>query len=314
MKISTVEYVLRNKLLNFVDSLGNDKDISLPRDVLNNCIVSGGAVSSMLIGEKVNDFDIYLTDVEVAKRLIHHFMSKYNDSYSQLAKTAGVPFKRISYNIENTETGVKVVSNKIQRNTGIFNVTNEIDEDEADILEETGDDISALVRRNKVSIEEKFHLVLLTENALTLSDKVQIIIRFIGKPEEVHKYFDFAHCTNYFDGRTSRLITNETALTSVLTKDLVYIGSKYPISSLFRTRKFIKRGWSITAAQMFKIILNIYCLDLLDEKLLRDQLMGVDYIYFKHFMDIFEKAKKEKKPKTKEEQISLMIEILDGIL
>jgi hypothetical protein len=268
----------------------------------------------MLSGEPVNDFDIYLTNKDVAIRLTKHFLNKYNESYSAIAKEAGIPFTSIGYRIYDTENGIKVVSSKIQSRTGIFNVTNEIDEDESEILEETGDDISTLIRRNKINIEEKFHLSMITENALTLSDKIQVILRFIGPPDEVHKYFDFAHCTNYFDGRSSKLITNDTALKSVLTKELIYVGSKYPISSLFRTRKFIKRGWSITAAQMFKIIMNIYCLDLLDEKLLRDQLMGVDYIYFKHFMDIFEKAKKEKKPKTKEEQISLMIEILDGIL
>ena len=41
----------------------------------------------------------------------------------------------------------------------------------------------------------KYRPVYLTSNAITLSDQIQIVIRFWGEVEEIHKNYDFAHCT-----------------------------------------------------------------------------------------------------------------------
>ena len=62
-------------------------------------------------------------------------------------------------------------------------------------------------------------------NAITLgrADKrkapVQLILRFTGEPAEVHKNFDWAHATNWFDLRHG-LVTNTTALGCLLTREL----------------------------------------------------------------------------------------------
>ena len=67
---------------------------------------------------------------------------------------------------------------------------------------------------------------------------------------------------------------------ATLTKELKYVGSRYPICSLFRLKKFIRRGWTITAGETLKIAWDINKLNLMDREILYDQLCGVDAAYF----------------------------------
>ena len=66
-------------------------------------------------------------------------------------------------------------------------------------------------------------------------------------------------------------------------------GSKYPVCSLFRMRKFIDRGWSINAGQITKIAMQISELDLTDIATLEDQLTGVDTVYFMSIINAFKR-------------------------
>jgi hypothetical protein len=63
-------------------------------------------------------------------------------------------------------------------------------------------------------------------------------------------------------------------------KELLYIGSKYPVCSLFRMRKFLERGFTIHAGEILKICMNINEFNLTNVRILRDQLIGVDSSYF----------------------------------
>jgi hypothetical protein len=42
-----------------------------------NCVITGGAIASMLLGEKVNDYDIYFQDEELAKSVRKYFIKHY---------------------------------------------------------------------------------------------------------------------------------------------------------------------------------------------------------------------------------------------
>ena len=149
--------------------------------------------------------------------------------------------------------------------------------------------------RGKNIEKGKFSPIYLTDNAITLSDKVQLVIRFYGWSTEIHENFDYVHCTNYWDSNNKKLELNEKALESLLTKRLYYIGSKYPICSIIRIRKFLNRGWRIDAGQILKICYGISKLDLNNINVLEDQLMGVDQAYFQQMVNYLreEKAKNE---------------------
>ncbi len=90
--------------------------------------------------------------------------------------------------------------------------------------------------------EEDMHYtpVFFSPNAISLSDKVQIVLRFHGDNVAIHKTFDFIHATNYFTFKDG-LVTNKEALESILTKQLKYQGSLYPVTSIIRIKKFLKR-------------------------------------------------------------------------
>lgn len=116
-------------------------------------------------------------------------------------------------------------------------------------------------------------------NAISLTDNIQIVIRFHGSPEEIHKTFDFIHPTNYFTFKTG-VVANLEAMLSIQCKQLRYQGSFYPVTSIIRARKFIKRGWNIGAGELLKIMFQISQLNLSDPDVLEEQLIGVDIAYF----------------------------------
>jgi hypothetical protein len=123
---------------------------------------------------------------------------------------------------------------------------------------------------------------------------VQLIIRFYGDAEQIHKNYDFVHCTNYWESKSKTLVLHPEAIESILTKELKYQGSLYPICSVIRTRKFIQRGWYINAGQFLKMSFQISRLDLTDINILREQLTGVDALYFSKIIAICsEKMSKE---------------------
>jgi hypothetical protein len=118
----------------------------------------------------------------------------------------------------------------------------------------------------------------ITKNAITYSNGVQIILKFSGEPEEVVRKFDFAHTKGYWLQETG-VRTSAEMLSATLSKNLVYTGSTYPLSSFFRTRKFIKRGWRLSAGNSLKLAIDIWRLDLRNPTILKEQLYGIDILY-----------------------------------
>ena len=138
------------------------------------------------------------------------------------------------------------------------------------------------------AIEEKdlnFHPLFFSPNAISLSNNLQIVIRFHGTPEEIHKTFDFIHPTNYFTFEDG-VVLNQNALECILTKQLKYQGSLYPVTSIIRMKKFVKRNWNINAGEILKIAFQISELDLKNPDILEEQLIGVDVAYFAKLIEI----------------------------
>ncbi|MDD3988444.1 MAG: hypothetical protein PHC93_05840, partial [Candidatus Omnitrophica bacterium] len=134
----------------------------------------------------------------------------------------------------------------------------------------------------KVTYEEEvkknsFLPLFISPQAITLTDKVQLITKFYGEPKDVVENFDWAHLKSYF--KYPKLFIHDSTYRLINEKELIYTGSKYPLSSFLRTRKYIKKGWTISAKESLKIALEMAKYDLTDLKVLRDQLMGVDPIY-----------------------------------
>ena len=266
MKTKTINKVIKAKLNEWLETITDEK---LRHDVKNNLLVSGGAIASMLLKEDVNDYDIYIQDMDVLVRLARY--------YSPGEKTVLDGRLRLDY--------LSKEYPDIDHNNPICPKTGEkyVAENYVRISNLKENQVKLRIGGAGIRIEEKENTkylpVFFSQNAISLQDDIQIVLRFNGNPEEIHKTFDFIHATNYFTFKDN-LVLNKEALESLITKNLVYQGSLYPLTSIIRMKKFISRHWTINAGEILKIMFQISDLNLRDIEVLEEQLIGVDVAYF----------------------------------
>lgn len=282
MKKKTINKTLKSIHRNLCETI---KDPNVKQLVEDNTIITGGCITSMLLQEDVNDYDLYFRNKETAFAVASYYVDRFRDLKKKLnEKDNGI----CAYEDKNTGRVKLMIPSK-----GVAVV----DDNGYKYFEAVPDEAAAeeYVGRVWESVKKesgsKYQPILLTANAITLSDKVQIVIRFYGEPEEIHKNYDFVHVTNYWTSWDQEVVTNTEALECILARELRYIGSLYPLCSMIRLRKFIKRGWSVHAGQMLKIAFQISELDFTDVSVLEEQLTGVDFAYFSEVIDILRSEK-----------------------
>lgn len=258
MLARTIKKILNKKHSEFVNSI---KDEEVRELVRKNSFITGGAIVSMLLDEEVNDYDYYFKDKETAFKVLEYYVKEYNKKNGTKAKA-------------------KDTDGTIQVYVGSQGVLGEPEGHELDIGNQEG-----LFKHGNNRIAE-FTPVFLSSNAISLKGGVQLIFRFYGEPEVVHKSYDFIHAMSYWDPKTNELVMPAKTLEAILTKELVYTGSKFPLASILRAKKFIRRGWSINAGQYLKMVLQLNEMDLFDVNVLKEQLTGVDVVYFMQVIDM----------------------------
>ena len=287
MKSKTIKKVISAKIADFAASI---EDPVIKEIVKTKTIVTGGCIASMLLGEPINDFDLYFRDLDAAQRIADYYVARF-------AKETGHSLSVV------TEDGrVRVCVGAGYRGETAGNIETLSDSGEIEDRFQTAEG-SALE-----AVDDglpKYRPVFISTNAITLANKVQLIVRFYGEPDQIHENYDFAHCTNYWSSWDGAVVLRPAALEALLAKELRYVGSKYPVCSVIRLRKFIGRGWKVNAGQILKMLMQISALDLTDPKVLEDQLTGVDSAYFMQVMT----ALKEKDPQKV--NAAYLIEIID---
>ncbi|HBJ1686100.1 TPA: hypothetical protein LA468_003318 [Clostridium botulinum] len=278
MNRKNIKSVLSKKFNEFCESIEDEK---VKRSVRSHSIITGGCITSMLLGEEIHDFDIYFTNKETCLKVAEYYVQKFNETH-----------EGTNARVEEKEERIKVFI----QSEGVAGD----DESEPDLIEyEDYDEMQTNITPDSdlenIPQKPKYRPVYLSSNAITLSDKVQLIIRFYGNAEEIHGNYDFVHCTNYWTSGNNELVLRQGALEAILNKELKYVGSKYPLCSIIRTRKFINRGWKINAGQYLKMCMQLNEFNLKDIKVLEDQLVGVDSGYFAMLIDTLQR-KKENDP------------------
>jgi hypothetical protein len=315
MKQKTIKKILSQKINTWVESIKDDVVKNL---VQNNTIVMGGALVSMLStydsDKPVKDYDIYFRDKETVLAVANYYVNLYKQTHPDIdIKVHDCSQYTIKYDNDNNINyvitscksstgeitdeivyGVKpfdVKEEKIKIVIGsqgvVFDgnqqVLDEAFEDIYDVLDEPVEEMSPPISNNMggdVVPVDKYKPVFFSSNAITLSNKIQLVIRFYGDPEKIHTTYDYVSCTNYWTSWNNQLVLNPEALESIRTHELYYKGSKYPLCSIIRMRKFIKRGWTISAGTILKMCWDLNALDLTNIDVLEDQLIGVDSTYF----------------------------------
>jgi len=292
-KKSSIRRHLKAKLEDWFDSITDSALVSaMKRDV----IVTGGSICSMLMGDRVNDYDVYFRTKETTRRVAEYYVnlfnernnttSKYTKPYTpvvrdmKIVNCKGVEEERISIYIKSA--GV------VGENQETYRYFEGWPADEAEEFAES------LAKDLNDKNQPPYRPIFLSQNAISLSDKVQVVIRFFGEPDEIHNNYDFAHAMCWYTYHNNHLELKQEALECMLSRTLIYRGSLYPIASIFRMKKFIERGWRITAGQQLKIMWQINELNLRDPQQLYEQLTGVDMAYMYQLIQALQDVDPEK--------------------
>jgi len=312
-KQKTIQKILTGKFLSWSKSIDDEVIRKL---VEKNTIITGGAIASMLMGEMPNDYDVYFTNPETAKAVAEYYVAKLKANppaaFEQVKDQVNVIMEPA---IPEGETATRVGGfaglvtkgpqpprvrivvgtdrKKILRGEEVQQAHEDYTLSAGEVTDNTepatyegnaealdGHSTKELTDKADEKKRGKYRVLFVTANAITLSDGIQIVLRFTGSVDEIHENYDFVHCTNSFTCNDKQLHIKMDALLSINDMTLRYQGSRYPIASCIRTRKFITRGWTINAGQYVKISYQISQLNLKDPAVLEDQLVGVDSAYF----------------------------------
>ncbi len=330
-----IKSILTNKFKDFLKTI---KDETVRGLVEKNSIITGGAIASLLLKEEVKDFDLYFTNKETVKAVAEYYVKEFNEAHKDNKNKLGHKTEAfvldgedvLAYNngdkdIEEIAPGYvnqgnavsHMITNTLPDRIKVIirsdGVAGDHPETNVEALAKADEaDFNALDDDESCAIEKpKYRPVFMSTNAITLSQKIQLVLRFYGDADEIHSNYDFAHCTNYWESGSGKLTLRNEALSALLGRELIYQGSKYPICSMIRTRKFLKRGFHINAGQYLKMAFQISDLDLRDVDVLEEQLVGVDTCYFQIMISAIQK--KMEKDENFELNNGYVISLIDKI-
>jgi hypothetical protein len=284
---------LRSRLNKWFDSIEDENIRTIAK---NDTLVSGGAIVSLLNNEEPNDLDIYFKTITGLLYVSRYYVDKWNDNHPN-----NLLYITVDYNDISDETNLEIYDDGKEHRVKIFikssgvalddSDENSIDDDSEPIAIDDDNELEEKEEKGKKKERKPYRPRYITDNAISLSDNIQLIIRFYGSIDEIHENFDFIHCTCSYDYINNEVKLPERALEAIINKELIYNGSKYPICSMIRTRKFIARGYTINAGQYLKMAFQINELNLEDIEVLKEQLIGVDSSYFSKLIDLINEEK-----------------------
>jgi hypothetical protein len=313
MKQKTINAVICKKFDEWLESIDDESIKSILKE---HTIITGGSIASMILNEKVNDYDVYLDDHDALIKVAEYYVKKFQESHTNrpvlkvlhegnvLTDDEYFRYNSVKNAVERGEDNKEYSKENVSFLSHFGDIVKRIAEDSTRVMlyvsnihlaaenpiDETSEDQTTAIHEQADDAEHnkdkpRFRPVFFSSNAITLSDRIQLVVRFYGSAEEIHKNFDFLHATNYWTSKDRKVVMNLDAFQAVHNKELIYVGSRYPLCSLFRMRKFISRGFTINAGEILKIAMNVNEFDLTNISVLRDQLVGVDSSYFARLID-----------------------------
>jgi hypothetical protein len=278
MQVKTIRKTIKAKMDNWLSSITDEQLVkSLKRDL----IVTGGSITSLFLNEKVNDYDVYIRTRETLMTLVQYYTGHIHKDLVIILNGE----KKQEYINEYNEKSISTIEHQNAYTIALENLK----EDQIKLFFNSQPGYNADIK-DEDKEAGKYLVAYLSPNAISLTDNLQIVIRFWGDPDKIHETYDFIHATNYFTYRDG-LVTNVKALESILTKQLFYKGSLYPVTSIIRVKKFVARNWKINAGEMLKMIFQASKLDLTNPVILEEQLIGVDVAYFARLIHILRNIK-----------------------
>jgi hypothetical protein len=227
-------------------------------NILCNSFIAGGAILSVTKEEKIKDYDLFVTTAASARSLVNTFLRRIQ---------GGDTLQLI--------TEVDEVNPKISKGVLSFTQPDRMTLPIEDII----DNFNQLCKKQKS--KGKLQPVYLSKNAITLSNGVQVIFRFIGEPEDVFSTFDYEHCKVYWRPKPQGLLLGSLVYTgrsqeSIAKNELIYTGNtRFVLSAISRLNKFIKRGWGISPSSLLSLAVTASKIDWSNRKVLEEELLGI---------------------------------------
>jgi hypothetical protein len=272
VQVKTIKKSIKTKVEEWLKSI---EDTELSKEVENNLLVSGGCITNMFLGEDINDYDIYLIDKYVLAKLAKYYCREF----SEIEIMKGWERAELLSEFPPIQA-IQDPTRSSARQIAVENL-----KPEQVKLYSNAKKGGMRVNEDKEESAGLYLPIFFSPNAISLTDKIQIVLRFTGDAKAIHANFDFLHATNYYS-TAEGLVLNQKALESIITKQLMYQGSKYPLTSIIRVRKFLKRQWNVNAGELLKIMFQISELNLKDPNVLEEQLIGVDVAYFGKLIEV----------------------------
>jgi hypothetical protein len=138
--------------------------------------------------------------------------------------------------------------------------------------------------KNERGIESSF----VTASAISYKingEKVQLIRKIYGSEKQIIDKFDFTICQAAYNPTSKNLILGDDFLYDLARHRLTYLSGEYPIASLRRVNKFIKKGYIFPPIEAIKLALKINDLPIRTYKDLKEQLEGIDTLFLKELTD-----------------------------
>jgi hypothetical protein len=248
------------------------------KHVLCNSFIAGGVIVSVTKEEKVKDYDLFMVTQESARALFRTLVDRM---------PGGTVFELL--------VGPDAVNPNLKRGTLALNPA---------VNEKTLEDLIEDFNENCKKFKIKSHKVVpsyLSKNALTLSNGVQLIFRFIGEPKEVFSTFDYEHCKVYWRPNPTGLLLGSVhyegrSLESLAKNELIYTANtRFVLSAVSRLNKFIKRGWGIAPSSLLSLAVSSSKVKWDNKADLEEELLGIYGIENKTIKIILEMCSTEEK-------------------
>lgn len=289
-KRNGIEKELRKKIDDWLETIEDPDTRAVAK---NNVIVTGGSICSMLMGDPVNDFDFYFRTKQAAKAIAAYYVERFNNATNDKVNVVDyIPTvqEKVLKNLKGEEEERIVI---YMKSAGVSSVG----QVEYDYFEQRGPGEAEAFAESLLQTfdkdDDKYRPIFLSQNAITLSHKVQLVIRFYGEPEKIHDNYDFVHAMCYYDHLHGKLSFPAEALEAMMSRSLIYKGSLYPLASILRVKKFVERGWRISAGQLLKIMWQISEVDMSKPEIFMEQLTGVDQAYMHELVSALKNANPE---------------------
>lgn len=143
-----------------------------------------------------------------------------------------------------------------------------------------------------------FKLGFSSNNAVSFENRNGVKIQAITNPElmgtspfEVFKNFDFTICMGAYDFVVDDFVISSEFLNDIAQKRLNFnTGTKYPICSLIRTKKYQEKGFVIDAKNMIVLALTIKELQIDTYEDVINQILGIDTFLMYQFTEFLKES------------------------